>query len=134
MEDALSTDRSADLRQQLLLAAARGLIVARVAEEARALGAEEEDDGRVKKISALVIALTRIWEMEDRYDASGSSGDGKSDAGARELKALRRDMAKLFDLSDAELAAELERRKIRATGESQAHRRDVSGDRAGAVE
>lgn len=131
MTDEPHTDHHAEADERLLLAAIRGSLIACAAADAKnVLG--DDGDAKVRKISAIVIALTRITEMEDRYERrlAGQSPDER----ARTLAALRRDAGRLIDLPDAEFRTRYDAIKSDAARESQNSDGGLSGADAAALE
>ena len=128
MTDEPHTDQSGEARELSFLRKARALLVRSAAHDAAFLQ-DEDGEARARKIQGIVIALTRITEMEDRYE--GRIAERCADPDARDLilKRLRRDAARLVELPEAEFAAELRAIEDDAARQCAGSRESLSGNR-----
>jgi hypothetical protein len=133
MKDEPHTDHAGEARELLQLAKTRSLLIAAAAEDAEGLSGDE-GDAKARRISQIVIALTRITEMEDRYESRLAGRNASPDVRARTLAALRRDAQRLLDLPDAEFRARYERIRSDAARECENSGGGLSGTRPAPVD
>ncbi len=133
MSDEPHTDQSGAARELGFLLKTRLKLAECAARDAEDL-ASDESDAKARKISAIVIALTRITEMEDRYEGRIADRCRNPDDRERALRRLRRDAARLVGLPDAEFDAEYREIRALAAAESETSAGGLSGARTASLE